>query len=131
EEKLAPLVKNTKNTIVRALKREASNIQDTPKNFDEFVKFKDSLDASINRFGEVTSSHSRIVNTFMKKHANSLRGDLKKISYISDILRDEFEGLSAKKKIIDDCRLNLLALTDNLDEKQKSEKTLQTINNNF
>ncbi|VFJ14588.1 hypothetical protein [Candidatus Nitrosocosmicus franklandus] len=131
EEKLAPLVKNTKNTIVRALKREASNIQDTPKNFDEFVKFKDSLDASINRFGEVTSSHSRIVNTFMKKHANSLRGDLKKISDISDILRDEFEGLSAKKKIIDDCRLNLLALTDNLDEKQKSEKTLQTINNNF
>ena len=131
EEKLAPLVKNTKNTIIRALKRESSNILAIPRNLDEFIKFKDSLDASINRFGEVTSSHSRIVNTFMKKHANSLRGDLKKISDISEKLRDEFEEFSVEKKNIEDCRLNLSTLKDNLDEKQKSEKNLQTISNNL
>ena len=131
EEKLAPLVKNTKNTIVRALKRESSNILAIPRNFDEFVKFKESLDASINRFGEVTSSHSRIVNTFMKKHANSLRGDLKKISDISEKLRDEFQELSVEKNIIEDCRSNLSTLKDNLDQKHKSEKDIQTINSNF
>jgi hypothetical protein len=131
EEKLAPLVKNTKNTIVRALKRESSSILVTPRNFEEFIKFKESLDSSINRFGEVTSSHSRIVNTFMKKHANSLRGDLKKISDISEKLSDEFGELSAERKIIEECRLNLLTLKDNLDEKQKSEKILYAIDSNI
>jgi len=127
EEKLAPLVKNTKNTIVRALKRESSNILTIPKTFDEFVKFKESLDASINRFGEVTSSHSRIVNTFMKKHANSLRGDLKKISDISEKLSDEFEELSVEKKIVEECRSNLSVLETNIDEKEKSTKALEKI----
>ena len=36
EEKLMPLVQNTKNTIVRALKRESSNILPIPKTFEEF-----------------------------------------------------------------------------------------------
>jgi len=127
EEKLAPLVKNTNNTIVRALKRESSNILTIPKTFEEFVKFKESLDTSINRFGEVTSSHSRIVNTFMKKHANSLRGDLKKISDISEKFSDEFEELSMEKKVVEECRSNLSVLEANLDEKEKSAKALEKI----
>lgn len=130
EEKLTPLVKNTKNTIVRALKRESSNNLPIPKTFDEFVKFKESLDASINRFGEVTSSHSRIVNTFMKKHANSLRGDLKKISDISEKLSDEFEELSIEKKIVEECRSNLSVLKGNMDEKEKSARALEEIDSN-
>ncbi len=129
EEKLAPLVKNTKNTIVRALKRESSNILTIPKTFDEFVKFKESLDASINRFGEVTSSHSRIVNTFMKKHANSLRGDLKKISDISGKLSNGFDELSMEKKVVEECRVNLSTLKANIDEKEKSEQDLKSIDN--
>lgn len=108
EEKLTPLVKNTKNTIVRALKRESSNILSKPKNFEDFVNFKDSLDSSINRFGEVTSSHSRIVNTFMKKHANSLRGDLKKISDYLEKLNDGYTNIKQEKVIIESLRSNLL-----------------------
>lgn len=127
EEKLAPLVKNTKNTIVRALKRESSNNIPIPKTFDEFVKFKESLDASINRFGEVTSSHSRIVNMFMKKHANSLRGDLKKINDISEKLSDEFEELSMEKRIVEECRSNLSVLKANMDEREKSVGLLEKI----
>lgn len=130
EEKLAPLVKNTKNTIVRALKRESSNTLTIPKTFDEFIKFKESLDASINRFGEVTSSHSRIVNTFMKKHANSLRGDLKKISDISGKLSDGFDELSIEKKVLEECRINLSTLKTIIDEKGKSEQDLKAIDNN-
>lgn len=108
EEKLTPLVKNTKNTIVRALKRESSNILSKPKDFEDFVKFKDSLDSSINRFGEVTRSHSRIVNTFMKKHANSLRGDLKKISEYLEKLNEGYSNIKQEKSIIENCRSNLL-----------------------
>lgn len=116
EQKLMPLVQNTKNTIVRALKRESSNILPVPKTFEEFIKFRDSVDASINRFGEVTSSHSRIVNTFMKKHANSLRGELKRISDSSEKLNDGYKEIIQERKMIEDCRSNLLGIHSKIDE---------------
>ncbi len=119
-----PLVQNTKNTIVRALKRESSNILPIPKTFEDVIKFKDSLDASINRFGEVTSSHSRIVNTFMKKHANSLRGELKRISDSSEKLNDEYNQVTEERKMIEQCRFNLLSMHSKIDEINKANITI-------
>lgn len=128
EEKLQPLVQNTKNTIVRALRRESSNLVPIPKTFEDFVKFKDSLDASINRFGEVTSSHSRIVNTFMKKHANSLRGELKRISDYSEKLNDQYDQISKHRKSIEECRSGLLSIHSKIIEVVKAEDTLNNVN---
>lgn len=127
EEKLMPLVQNTKNTIVRALKRESSNILPIPKTFEDFIKFRDSVDASMNRFGEVTSSHSRIVNTFMKKHANSLRGELKRISDSSEILNDEYNQITEERKTVEQCRSNLLSMHSKMDEINKANITIKNL----
>ena len=127
EEKLMPLVQNTKNTIVRALKRESSNILPIPKTFEDFIKYKDSVDASINRFGEVTSSHSRIVNTFMKKHANSLRGELKRISDSSEKLNDEYEQITDERKMIEQCRSSLLGMHSKIDEINRTNIAIKNI----
>lgn len=127
EEKLMPLVQNTKNTIVRALKRESSNILPIPKTFEDFIKYKDSVDASINRFGEVTSSHSRIVNTFMKKHANSLRGELKRISDSSEKLNDEYEQITDERKMIEQCRSNLLGMHSKIDEINRTNIAIKNL----
>jgi len=78
EEKLTPLINNTRNIIVKSLKRESSNTLEIPETFEDLIKFKETIDSSIKRFGEVTRSHSVVINNFMKKHANSLRGELKK-----------------------------------------------------
>ena len=127
EEKLMPLVQNTKNTIVRALKRESSNILPIPKTFEDFIKYKDSVDASINRFGEVTSSHSRIVNTFMKKHANSLRGELKRISDSSEKLNDEYEQITDERKMIEQCRSNLLGMHSKIEEINRTNIAIKNL----
>jgi hypothetical protein len=127
EEKLMPLVQNTKNTIVRALKRESSNILPIPKTFEDFIKFRDSVDASMNRFGEVTSSHSRIVNTFMKKYANSLRGELKRISDSAEILNDEYNQITEERKTVEQCRSNLLSMHSKMDEINKANITIKNL----
>jgi len=127
EEKLMPLVQNTKNTIVRALKRESSNVLPIPKTFEDFVKYRDSVEASINRFGEVTSSHSRIVNTFMKKHANNLRGELKRISDSSEKLTDEYNQVTDEKKMIERCKINLLGMHYKIDEINKTSIKIKNL----
>ena len=127
EEKLMPLVQNTKNTIVRALKRESSNVLPIPKTFEDFVKYKDSVEASINRFGEVTSSHSRIVNTFMKKHANNLRGELKRISDSSEKLNDEYNQVTDERRMIEQCKTNLLEMHSKIDEINKTNIKIKNL----
>ncbi|HKU83410.1 MAG TPA: hypothetical protein VJP58_05155 [Candidatus Nitrosocosmicus sp.] len=127
EEKLMPLVQNTKNTIVRALKRESSNVLPIPKTFEDFVKYKDSVEASINRFGEVTSSHSRIVNTFMKKHANNLRGELKRISDSSEKLDDEYNQVTDERRMIEQCKTSLLGMHSKIDEINKTSIKIKNL----
>ncbi|HKO64464.1 MAG TPA: hypothetical protein VJU13_04630 [Candidatus Nitrosocosmicus sp.] len=127
EEKLMPLVQNTKNTIVKALKRESSNVLPIPKTFEDFVKYKDSVEASINRFGEVTSSHSRIVNTFMKKHANNLRGELKRISDSSEKLNDEYNQVTDERRMIEQCKTNLLEMHSKIDEINKTNIKIKNL----
>ena len=70
---MTPLINNTRNIVVKSLKRESSNALQIPETFEELVKFKETINSSIKRFGEVTRSHSIVINNFMKKNANSLR----------------------------------------------------------
>jgi methyl-accepting chemotaxis protein len=107
ESKLTPLINNTKKTILRTLKREAANPLPIPRSLEEISKFKESTTASINRFGEVTSSHSRVINTFLKKHANDLRNELKKITENSSKVNGIYNELSKDLETVENCKNNL------------------------
>jgi hypothetical protein len=131
EEKLAPLIKNTKNTIVRTLKRESSNTLEIPKTFEDLTRFKETIISSINRFGEVTSSHSTVFNTFMKKHANNLRGELKKITENSETIEEFYDDILKNKEAIDACKNNLRDLDRKKAENDNSSSIIDSINNNI
>ncbi len=131
EEKLTPLIKNTKNIIVKSLKRETANIPSIPQTFEDFMQFKESLDASINRFGEVTSSHSRVISTFMKKQASNLRSDLKKITENSKNINQYYEDLMSERKIIEECKFNLSDVANQIKETQNSTNILESVNRNI
>src|SRR5215210_3914319 len=108
EEKLTPLIKNTKSIIVKSLKRESANTLEIPRTFEDLTKFKETITSSINRFGEVTSSHSTVINTFMKKHANHLRSELKKITENSETIDEFYNDILRNKESIDKCKNNLI-----------------------
>jgi hypothetical protein len=127
EEKLTPLINNTRNIIVKSLKRESSNTLQIPETFEELVKFKETIDSSIKRFGEVTRSHSIVINNFMKKHANSLRSELKKITENSEKINEYFVEILKEKEIIEECKNNLLATINRsieINNKRKRNKTI-------
>jgi hypothetical protein len=131
EEKLAPLIKNTKNTIVKTLKRESSNTLEIPKTFEDLTKFKETIISSINRFGEVTSSHSTVFNTFMKKHANNLRGELKRITENSKTIEEFYDDIAKNKEVMDECKNNLMDLGRKKTENYNNISIIDTINKNI
>jgi hypothetical protein len=63
----------------------------------------------------------------MKKHANSLRGELKRISDSSEILNDEYDQITEERKTIERCKSNLLSMHPKIDEINKANTTIRNL----
>lgn len=92
EKRFGSNIENTKKMVVSALRREASSELPQVQTLVDAKKFKERLESMINRFGEVTGSHSKMLNYFLKKHASNLKGEL---GDLEDLLKDVKAAISA------------------------------------
>ena len=73
EQKLKSVVEHSKRTVVLSLKREASLELPFPQSVNDAKKFKERFENMMKRFGEVSGSHSKVLNAFMKKHSGKMK----------------------------------------------------------
>ena len=73
EQKLKSVVEHSKRTVVLSLKREASVELPLPQSANDAKKFKERFENMMKRFGEVSGSHSKVLNAFMKKHSSKMK----------------------------------------------------------
>jgi hypothetical protein len=74
------IVENSKRTVAASLKREASSDLPLSESMQDIKKFNYRLESIMNRFGEVSSSHNRVMNIFMKKYAGKLKSEFETLS---------------------------------------------------
>jgi hypothetical protein len=79
EQRYKSIVENSRKAIVTSLKRESALELELPQSINDAKKFREKFEAMMNRLGEVSGSHRKVLNTFMKRNAN--------------LMKDEFEGL--------------------------------------
>lgn len=80
EARFKSIVENSKRTVVSSLRREASSDIPGLQSIHEVKKFEEKLESIIDRFGEVSGSHSRVMNVFMKKYAGKMKGEFETLS---------------------------------------------------
>jgi hypothetical protein len=88
------IVENSKRTVVASLRRETSSDLPLPQSTQDAKKFNERLESMMNRFGEVTGSHSKVMNIFMKKYVGKLKGEFDTLSSLLKTTRSimkEFE----------------------------------------
>ena len=73
EQKLKSVVEHSKKTVVSSLKREVSLELPLPQSANDAKKFKERFENMMKRFGEVSGSHSKVLNAFMKKHSGKMK----------------------------------------------------------
>ena len=73
EQRLKSVVEHSKRTVVTSLKREASLELPFPQSANDAKKFKERFENMMKRFGEVSGSHSKVLNAFMKKHSGKMK----------------------------------------------------------
>jgi hypothetical protein len=75
EKRFGSSIENSKKTVMSALRREAGAELPAVQTAGGAKKFKERLEAAMSRFGEVSGSHSRMLNHFMKKYAGRMKDE--------------------------------------------------------
>jgi len=115
------LINTSKKILITSIKKESFIESSEIKNYEDAIKFKNNLELLINRFGQVGDSHNRILNEFMRKQLNKLKGEF---DNLSSLLREVTKIIATKENEINtciECKQNLILL----DEKMNERKTKQ------
>jgi chromosome segregation ATPase len=79
EKRYASTVETARRTVVSALRREASSELVSVRSAGDAKKFRERIDALLNRMGEVSGSHSKMLNYFLKKHADRMKSEFNRL----------------------------------------------------
>jgi hypothetical protein len=143
EPKFESIVENSKRTVVASLKRESSIELPLPISYGDAIKFKQRLEAITNRFREVSTSHNRVFNIFIKKYAGKLMNEFETLSSLSketnSILTrfDKWQGpflkcsdlLNLLSNRITSIELDEKSIENTRDDVIQSEMVLKDLNN--
>jgi DNA repair exonuclease SbcCD ATPase subunit len=103
EIKLKSVVEHSKRTVVSSLKREASSELPVPQTANDAKKFKERLENMMRRFSEVSGSHSKVLNAFMKKHSGKMREEFDQLTKLLSDTREIIADFDEKRKPIIKC----------------------------
>jgi chromosome segregation ATPase len=103
ELRLKSVVEHSKRTVVSSLKREASTELPFPQTANDAKKFRDRLENMMKRIGEVSGSHSKVLNAFMKKHSGKMREEFEQITKLLNDTRDVIADFDRNREPIKRC----------------------------
>jgi len=129
EPKFESIVEISKRTVVASLKRESSMELPSPKSYDDAMKFKQRLEAITNRFREVSASHNRVFNVFIKKYAGKLKDEFETLSSLSKKMNSIFIKFDNHQEPFLNCSGLLNQLTDKISSVEQDEKSIEHARN--
>ena len=103
EQKLKSVIEHSKRTVVSSLKREASLELPLPQSANDAKKFKERFENMMKRFGEVSGSHSKVLNAFMKKHSGKMKDEFEFLTKLLDETRATISEFDRKREPIIKC----------------------------
>ncbi|MBV9177340.1 MAG: hypothetical protein JO297_09900 [Nitrososphaeraceae archaeon] len=126
EVRFKSIVENSKRTVVSSLRREASSNLPMLESIHEVKKFKEKLGSIIDRIGEVSSSHSRVMNVFMKKYAGKLKGEFETLSSLLEKVKSVTSEFEEENSVIVECISLLNMLSQKIESAKAREEKIES-----
>jgi len=125
EPKFESIVEISKRTVVSSLRRESSSDLPSPISYGNCIKFKQRLEAITNRFREVSTSHNRVFNIFIKKYAGKLRDEFETLSLLSKEVNSILADFDGKQRPVLNCTNLLNTVSDRISSIEPDKKRLE------
>ena len=126
EVRFKSIVENSKRTVISSLRREASSNLPMLESIHEVKKFKEKLESIIDRIGEVSSSHSRVMNVFMKKYAGKLKGEFETLSSLLEKIKSSTSEFEEENAAITECISLLNMLSQKIESAKAKEDRIES-----
>jgi hypothetical protein len=117
-ERFESAVENARSTVINSILKDANSSFPEIGSYDDAIRFRDRLESLTNRFGQLTGSHSKLFNVFLKKYADKFRSEFadftnlnKKTSKLIKNYELDLEDANACSQKIGDLSNNLSSLT--------------------
>jgi hypothetical protein len=127
EQRYRSVAENAKKTVVSSLRREASTELPLPQSANDAKKFKEKFEAMMKRFGEVSGSHSKMLNAFMKKHASKMKNEFEALTKLLNETRVAILEFEQKRMPIVKCSGILNTASQKVSSIGLSETSAQNI----
>lgn len=127
EQRYKSVAENSKKTVVSSLRREASTEFLLPQSANDAKKFKEKFEAMMNRFGEVSGSHSKMLNAFMKKQAGKMRDEFEALTKLLNETRAAMSDFEKKRAPIIRCSAILNTASQKGSSIRLGETSVQSI----
>jgi hypothetical protein len=121
DEKFKPSVESSRKILVSSLKKEDLSDFPVPTSITEARKFQERLQSLMERFGDVSGSHSKLLTTFMKKHTGKIKGEFDTISSLDKRTGKIMEGFEEERRPVTNC-IAALSKTSQLVESLKQQE---------
>ncbi|MDQ3902695.1 MAG: hypothetical protein M3247_03435 [Thermoproteota archaeon] len=127
EQRLRSIVENSKRTVVASLRREASLDLPAPDSANGARKFKERFESMMKRFGEVSGSHSKMLNAFMKKHSNKMKGEFETLTKMLNETRAIISEFDQSRAPIMKCSNTLNILLQKISSMKLAEANVENM----
>lgn len=119
DQRFESAVENARSMVITSILKDANSNFPEIASYGDAIKFNDRLESLTNRFGQLTGSHSKLFNVFLKKYADKFRSEFadfsnlnKKASKLIKNYELDLEDAKACTQRITDLSNNLASLSD-------------------
>jgi hypothetical protein len=83
DQRFESAVENARSMVITSILKDANSSFPEIASYGDAIKFKDRLESLTNRFGQLTGSHSKLFNVFLKKYADKFRSEFADFSNLN------------------------------------------------
>jgi chromosome segregation ATPase len=114
DQRFESTVENARNTVIASILKDANSSFPEINSYNDALKFKDRLESLTNRFGQLTGSHSKLFNVFLKKYAGKFRSEFEDFSNLNKKASKVIRNFELDIEDVKVCRQRLANLSSNL-----------------
>ena len=130
EDRFKSIVENSRKTVLLSIRREASTNIPSLDSIQDAQKFAERLASLVDRFGEVSGSHSRVFNVFIKKYAGKLKDEFETLSSLLNKTKSLIEEFETEVSPITSCKNLMNMLIQGQETIKSTQLTIDEITNN-
>jgi hypothetical protein len=126
-ERFESAVENARSMVITSIMKDANTSFPELESYEDAMKFKDRLESLTNRFGQLTGSHSKLFNVFLKKYADKFRSELADFSNLNKKTSKLIENYNLDLDDTNACSQKISNLSNNLSSLKYSQERIATM----